>query len=279
MNLSRRFIERPIMTILLMAALVVFGVFSYATLPVSELPNMDFPTIMVRASLPGADPDTMASAVATPLEGAISSVQGVDSMTSSSTLGETDITIQFSLDRNIDTAAQDVHNAIASAAYLLPPGMPHPPTVYKTNPTQQPIFYIALTSRTLPIGTVNQFAQTIFVDQLSTVPGVAQVIVHGEGKYAVRVQADPAALAARRLTLSDLANAIKATSTDQASGDLNGPKETEIIHTQGQLSDAAEFRSQIIAYRDGAPVTFGDVATAINSLLPLSGRIGTTTNA
>src|SRR6185437_5335679 len=271
MNISRRFIERPIMTVLLMAAFVIFGVFGYATLPVSELPNMDFPTITVRASLPGADPETMASAVATPLEGAISAVQGIDSMTSSSGLGMMSITVQFGLDRNIDTAAQDVQNAIASVSYLLPPNMPHPPTVYKTNPTQQPIFYIALTSRTLPIGTVNQFAQTIFVDQLSTIPGVAQVSVHGEGKYAVRIQADPGALAARHLTLNDLAGAIKATSTDQASGDLNGPTETRIIRTHGQLTDAAEFRRQIIAYRDGAPVTFGDVARVINSLASVIG--------
>ena len=271
MNISRRFIERPIMTILLMAAFVIFGVFGYATLPVSELPNMDFPTINVRAGLPGADPETMASAVATPLEGAISAVQGIDSMTSSSSLGETSITIQFDLGRNIDSAAQDVQTAIASASYLLPPGMPHPPTVFKANPTLQPIFYIALTSRTLPVGTVNQFAQSVFVDQLSTVPGVAQVSVHGSGKSAVRIQADPAALAARHLTLNDLANAIKATSTDQASGDLNGPTETDIIRTHGQLTDAAEFRRQIIAYRNGAPVTFGDVANVVDSLASVLG--------
>jgi hydrophobe/amphiphile efflux-1 (HAE1) family protein len=271
MNISRRFIERPIMTILLMAAVVIFGLFGYAQLPVSELPSMDFPTINVRASLPGADPETMASAVATPLESAISAVPGIDSMTSSSTLGDTSITIQFRLDRNIDAAAEDVQNAIASVSRLLPPGMPNPPTVYKTNPTQQPIFYVALTSQTLPISTVNQYAQSVLVDQLSTIPGVAQVFVHGSGKYAVRIQADPAALAARHLTLNDLANAINATSTDRASGDLNGPKQTAIVHTHGQLSDAAQFRRQIIAYRDGAPVTFGDVATVIDSLEEVRG--------
>ena len=271
MNISRRFIDRPIMTILLMAACVIFGAFGYAQLPVSELPSMDFPTINVRASLPGADPETMASAVATPLEGAISAVPGIDSMTSSSTLGETSVTIQFRLDRNIDAAAQDVQNAIASVTRLLPPGMPNPPTVYKTNPTEQPIFYIALSSQTLPIATVNQYAQTVLVDQLSTIPGVGQVTVHGSGKYAVRIQADPAALVARHLTLNDLANAIKATSTDQASGDLNGPTRTEIIRTHGQLDDAAGFRRQIIAYRNGAPVTFGDVAKVVDSLQELRG--------
>jgi len=259
------------MTILLMAALVIFGTFGYSMLPVSELPSMDFPTINVRASLPGADPETVASAVATPLESAISTVPGIDSMTSSSSLGGTSITIQFRLGRNIDAAAQDVQNAIASVSHLLPPGMPNPPTVFKTNPTQHPIFYIVLTSRTLPVATVNQYAQTILVDQLSTVPGVGQVMVHGSGKYALRIQADPAALAARNLTLADLATAIKATSTDQGSGDLNGPRETEIIHTRGQLTDAAQFRRQIIAYRGGAPVTFGDVAHVIDSLEQVRG--------
>lgn len=271
MNISRRFIERPVMTILLMAALFIFGVFGYETLPVSELPNVDFPTITVYADLPGADPETMASAVATPLESAISQVPGIDSMTSSSSLGSTEIAIQFRLNRNIDAAAQDVQNAISSVSYLLPPGMPHPPTVFKTNPTQQPILYIVLTSRTVPVATVNQFAQTVLVDQLSTVPGVAQVAVHGAGKSAVRIQAEPAALVARHLTLNDLANAIKAVSTDQASGQLNGSKQTEIIQTHGQLSDAAQFRRQIIAYRDGAPVTFGDVARVINSLESVRG--------
>lgn len=271
MNISRRFIDRPVMTILLMAALLIFGAFAYVTLPVSQLPNVDFPTITVYADLPGADPETMASAVATPLESAISQVPGIDSMTSSSSLGSTEIAIQFRLNRNIDAAAQDVQNAIASVSYLLPPGMPHPPAVFKTNPTQQPILYLVLTSRTVPVATVNQFAQTVLVDQLSTVPGVAQVAVHGAGKSAVRIQAEPAALAARHLTLNDLADAIKAVSTDQASGQLNSPRQTEIIHTHGQLTDAAQFSRQIIAYRDGAPVTFGDVARVINSLESVRG--------
>jgi HAE1 family hydrophobic/amphiphilic exporter-1 len=267
MNISRRFIERPIMTILLMAALLIFGALGYRLLPVSELPNMDFPTISVRANLPGADPDTMAAAVATPLETAIAAVPGIDSMTSSSTLGFTSITIQFRLNRDINSAAQDVQNAIASVSRLLPPGMPTPPTVFKINPTQQPIFYIVLTSRTVPAAKIDQFAQTVLVNQLSTVDGVGQVSVHGAASYALRIQADPAALTARHLTLNDLANAVRATSADQASGDLNGPRETAIIHTHGQLMDAAEFRRQIIAYRDGAPVTFGDVATVIDSVL------------
>jgi hydrophobe/amphiphile efflux-1 (HAE1) family protein len=266
MNISHRFIERPIMTVLVMAALVIFGIFGYATLPVSELPNMDFPTINVRANLPGADPETMASAVAQPLESAISAVPGIDSMTSSSRLGSTSITIQFQLNRNIDAAAQDVQNAIASVIRRLPHAMPSPPTVFKTNPTDQPIFFIILTSKSLPISQVDLYARTVLVNQLSTVNGVAQATVHGPAKYAVRIQADPAALAARHLTLNDLANAINATSTDQSSGTLNGPTTIQVIHTDGQLTDAAQFRRQIIAYRNGAPVTFGDVAHVVDSV-------------
>jgi hydrophobe/amphiphile efflux-1 (HAE1) family protein len=266
MNISRRFIERPIMTILTMAALVIFGAFGYAKLPVSELPNMDFPTINVRANLPGADPETMASAVATPLESAISAVPGIDSMTSSSTQGSTSITIQFRLERNIDAAAQDVQNAISSVIRRLPHAMPSPPTVSKNDPSAQPIFFIILTSKSLPISKVDQYARTVLVNQLSILDGVAQATVHGPAKFAVRIQADPAALAARQLTLNDLANAVNATSTDQSSGTLNGPSQIEVIHTGGQLNSAAEFRRQIIAYRNGAPVTFGDVANVADSV-------------
>ncbi|HEV2268061.1 MAG TPA: efflux RND transporter permease subunit [Steroidobacteraceae bacterium] len=266
MNISRPFIERPVMTILLMAGLVIFGVFGYVLLPVSELPNMDFPTIEVQALLPGADPETMSSAVATPLENAMSGILGVESMTSASSQGETDITLQFALDRNIDAAAQDVQAAIASVMRRLPHAMPNPPSVYKVDPTEQPIFYLILTSKSLPISQVDFYARTVLVDQISTVPGVAQVTVHGPAKFAVRIQADPAALAARGLTLNDLANAVNATSTDQSSGSLNGPSKTVVIHTGGQLNDAAQFRRQIIAWRNGSPVTFGDVAHVVDSV-------------
>jgi len=254
------------MTILVMAALVIFGTFGYFMLPVSELPNMDFPTINVRANLPGADPETMASAVATPLESALSGIPGVDSMTSSSSQGSTSITIQFNLDRNIDAAAQDVQAAISSVSRLLPSAMPNPPTIRKNDPSAQPIFFIVLTSKSLPIATIDRYARTVIVNQISTVDGVAQATVHGPAKYAVRIQADPAALAARDLTLGDLAAAVSATSTDQASGVLNGPSRTAVVHTDGQLSSAAQFRRQIIAYRGGAPVTFGDVARVVDSV-------------
>ena len=266
MNISRIFIERPVMTILAMAALVIFGVFGYAALPVSELPNIDFPTINVGAGLPGADPETMASAVAVPLESAFTSIPGVDSMTSTSGQGFTSITLQFRLDRNIDSAAQDVQAAISGASRRLPRAMPSPPTFRKNDPSAQPVFFITLTSKSASIATVDQYAQNVLVNQISTLDGVAQVTLSGSSKYAVRIQVDPAKLAARQLTLTNLATAANATNTNQASGTLNGTQQTAIIHTGGQLKTADDFRRQIIAYRNGAPVTFGDVATVIDSV-------------
>ncbi len=266
MNISREFIDRPVMTILLMAALIIFGLFGYAALPVSELPNVDFPTINVNASLPGADPETMASAVATPLESAFSAIPGIDSMTSSSSQGRTSITLQFSLDRNIDNAAQDVQTAISGALRRLPRAMPNPPTFRKNDPSAQPIFFITLYSNSLPISKVDEYARTILANQLSTLDGVASVNIMGAAKYAVRIQADPAALAARQMSLQDLANAANATNSNQASGTLSGPSQAPVIHAEGQLKDAAAFRRQIIAYRNGAPVKFGDVARVIDSV-------------
>ena len=266
MNISRIFIERPVMTTLLMAGLVIFGVFGYAALPVSELPNIDFPTLFVQANLPGADPETMASAVATPLENAFSTVPGVDSMTSTSGQGYTGITLQFKLDRNIDAAAQDVQAAISSVQRRLPRAMPNPPSFRKNDPSAQPIFLIMLWSNSLPISKVDQYSRTLLANQISTVDGVSQVSIMGSAKYAVRIQADPSALAARQMGLNDLISAVSVVSTDQASGTLNGPTKSTIIHTQGQLMNAEEFRNQIIAYRNGAPVKFGDVATVVDSV-------------
>jgi hydrophobe/amphiphile efflux-1 (HAE1) family protein len=266
MNISRIFIERPVMTTLLMTGLVIFGVFGYAALPVSELPNIDFPTINIQASLPGADPDTMASAVATPLEGSFSTIPGVDSMTSSSSQGRTSITLQFRLDRNIDAAAQDVQAAISAIQRRLPKAMPAPPSFRKNDPSAVPIFFITLWSNSLPISKVDQYSRTLLANQISTIDGVAQVQIMGQAKYAVRIQADPSALAARQMGLNDLINAVSATSTDQASGTLNGPTKSTIIHTGGQLTNAEQFRNQIIAYRNGAPVKFGDVATVVDSV-------------
>jgi HAE1 family hydrophobic/amphiphilic exporter-1 len=265
MNISRRFIDYPVMTTLLMAALVIFGVVGYATLPVSELPNVDFPTIQVYASLPGADPETMGSAVAAPLENAFSTVPGIDSMTSSSTQGSTSITIQFQLDRNIDGAAQDVQAAISSAIHHLPRSMPNPPTFRKVNPADIPILFLALSSKTLPLVEVDRYAESLLARQLSTLNGVAQVSVFGAAKYAVRIQVDPDKLAARDIGIDTVAQAIQNTNVNQATGALNGPNDAHIIHTEGQLNDAAAFRKQIIAYSKGAPVRLGDVADVIDA--------------
>ena len=266
MNISAIFIRRPVMTTLLMAALVIFGVFGYATLPVSELPNVDFPTIVVSASLPGADPSTMASAVATPLESQFSNIAGVDSMTSSSIQGSTTITIQFKLDRALDGAAQDVQSAIAAAARRLPPNMPNPPTLRKVNPADTPIMFMALRSDTLPLSKVDEYAETLLARQLSTLDGVAQVNVYGAQKFAVRIQADPAALATRQIGIDQLATATAAANVNVATGTLNGPTRQAVIHANGQLLNAHDFAPQIVAYRNGAPVRFQDVARVIDSV-------------
>jgi len=200
---SELFIRRPVLTTLLMSAIVIFGVMAYRLLPVNDLPNVDFPTIQVSALLPGASAETMASAVATPLERQFTTIAGIDSMTSTSALGATQITIQFTLSRDIDGAAQDVQAAIAKAAPLLPPGMPTPPTYQKVNPADQPVIYLALSSPTLPLYTVDEYAQTNLAQRISTISGVAQVTVFGSQKYAVRVQVDPRALTAQLTTVRE----------------------------------------------------------------------------
>ena len=204
MNFSRTFIERPIATSLLMFAIALFGIVAYRSLPVSDLPNVEFPTILVTASLPGANPDTMASAVATPLERQFSTIAGVDSMTSTNALGATSITLQFDLSRDIDAAAQDVQAMITQATPLLPPGMPSPPTFRKVNPADQPVIYLAITSRTMPLYQLNEYADTMMAQRISTVPGVAQVQLFGSQKYAVHVQVDPKALAARQIGIDEV---------------------------------------------------------------------------
>jgi HAE1 family hydrophobic/amphiphilic exporter-1 len=266
MNISRQFIERPVMTSLLMAALVIFGVFGYLMLPVSELPNVDFPTIIVTANLPGADPETMASAVATPLENAFATIPSIDTMTSSNQQGRTSITLQFRLDRNIDAAANDVQAAIASTARRMPKAMPNPPTYRKNDPSALPIFFVSLYSKSLPIYKVDQYARSVLAPQLSILDGVSQVTIYGGAKYAVRIQADPNALAARQMGINELVDAANLTNTNQATGTLNGPSKAAVIHAEGQLMNADAFRRQIIGFRNGAPVTFGDVANVIDSV-------------
>jgi HAE1 family hydrophobic/amphiphilic exporter-1 len=266
MNVSEAFIRRPVMTILLMAGLVIFGLFGYSSLPVSELPAVDFPTIVVYAQLPGADPDTMASAVATPLENQFSTIAGVSSMTSSSTQGSTQIVIQFDLDRNIDGAAQDVQSAISAAAHQLPQNMPVPPHMRKVNPSDSPIMYLAMSSPTLPLQEVDKYAETLLARQISTLNGVAEVDVHGSQKFAVRIQVDPVALAARGIGIDQVANIANDANPNIPTGSLNGTTRSIVVHSKGQLENAEVFNKQIIAYRNGAPVRVEDVGRAMNSV-------------
>ena len=266
MNISEPFIRKPIMTTLLMAALLIFGAFGYSTLPVSELPNVDFPTIQVSASLPGADPQTMASSVATPLESQFSTIAGVSSMTSTSSQGSTSITIQFDLDRDIDGAAEDVQTAIQAAARQLPTNLPSPPTLRKVNPSDAPVIYLAMQSPDMPLYDLDKYAENLLARQLSTLNGVAQVNVYGSQIYAARVQVDPYALAARGIGINQVATAIQNANVNQATGQLNGPTQATLIHTNGQLEDAAAYNQQIIAYQNGAPVRIRDIGRTIDSV-------------
>jgi HAE1 family hydrophobic/amphiphilic exporter-1 len=266
MNLSKPFIERPVMTTLVMAALVIFGAYGYSSLPVSDLPNIDFPTISVTASLPGADPDTMASSVASPLENQFSTINGIDQMTSSSTQGTTSINLQFALDRSLDGAAQDVQSAISAATRNLPKALPQPPTFRKVNPADLPIMFLAMRSSTLKPSEVDEYAETLLARQISTIEGVAQVGVFGSAKYAVRIQADPAALATRQIGIDKLVAAVASANVNLATGALNGPTRSTVIHTGGQLNNAAEFNDQIVTYQNGSPVRLKDVATVIDGL-------------
>ncbi|MDR3395136.1 MAG: efflux RND transporter permease subunit, partial [Parasulfuritortus sp.] len=261
MQLPELCIRRPVMTTLLMAAFLIFGLIAYRSLPVSELPNVDFPTISVSASLPGASPETMAATVATPLEAQFSTIAGVSAINSTSALGSTSITLQFDLDRNIDAAAQDVQSAIAAAQRDLPSDMPAPPSFRKVNPAALPIFYIAMRSDTLPLSVVDEYAETQLAQRISTISGVAQVNVFGSQKYAVRVQVDPDRLASRGIGLDELSKAIQSANVNQPTGTLEGPHQTFAIKANGQLATAAAYRPLIVAYRNGAPVRLEEVAT------------------
>ncbi|HEY8253349.1 MAG TPA: efflux RND transporter permease subunit, partial [Rhizomicrobium sp.] len=266
MKISTPFIQRPVMTVLLMVALVAFGLFGYADLPVSELPAVDFPTISVSASLPGADPQTMASAVATPLESQFSTIAGVSSMTSQSSSGTTSVTIQFDLDRDIDGAAEDVQAAIQAASRQLPVNMPSPPTLRKVNPADSPILFLAMQSDSMPLYELDKYAENLLARQLSTLSGVAQVNVQGSQIFAVRLQVDPAQLAARSIGIDQVATAVQQANVNVATGTMNGPNQATLVHVNGQLMNAEAWKHQIIAWRNGAPVRFSDIGTAIDSV-------------
>jgi multidrug efflux pump subunit AcrB len=264
MNISRIFIERPIMTTLVMAGLVIFGIFGYFTLPVSDLPTIDFPTVQVSAALPGADPITMASGVAGPLENSFSTIPGIDEMSSNSSIGSTNITIQFALDKNIDLAAQDVNAAISASLGQLPKALPRPPTYHKVNPNDQPIMYISMFSDTMQLQDLDEYAETLLSREISTINGVAQIQVFGQGKYGVRIQVDPDKLAAVQIGIDQLATIIGNANVNQPTGSINGVRQAASIMATGQLNNAADFRNQVIAYRNGAPVRLGDVATVVD---------------
>jgi HAE1 family hydrophobic/amphiphilic exporter-1 len=254
------------MTTLVMMGVLLFGVAGYRLLPINDLPNVDFPTIVVNASLSGASPETMASSVATPLERQFSTIEGIDNMTSVNSLSSTQITLQFDLDRDIDDAAQDVQTAIARAVRLLPPGMPEPPSYRKVNPADQAILYLALTSRTLPIWELNEYADTIVGQRISTVRGVAQVRIFGAQKYAVRVQLNPDTLASRGIAIDEVGEALREANVNLPTGTLSGPHKAFTILTTGQLYRADAYRDIIVAYRNGSPVRLQELGRVIDSV-------------
>ncbi|MBZ5580222.1 MAG: efflux RND transporter permease subunit [Acidobacteriia bacterium] len=266
MNFSEIFIRRPIATSLLMLAIAMFGVIAYRGLAVSDVPQIDFPTIQVQAGLPGASPATMASSVATVLERQFTTIAGVNSMISSSTMGATSITLQFDLSRDIDGAAVDVETAIATATPLLPPGMPTPPTFRKQNPGDQHIITLAVASPTMRLSDLDDYAENVIVPRISTIPGVAQVQIFGAAKYAVRVQVDPSKLAARRIGLNEVSSAVQNWNVNLPTGTLFGPHTAFNVLANGQLQRALEYRPMIVAYRNGAPVRLDEVARVIDSV-------------
>jgi HAE1 family hydrophobic/amphiphilic exporter-1 len=266
MNFSETFIRRPIATSLLMAAIALFGFVAYRSLPVSDLPNVDFPTLLVTASLPGANPDTMASAVATPLENQFSMIAGLNSMTSVNSLGSTQVTLEFDLDRNLDGASVDVQAAITQASRLLPTGMPTPPTFTKVNPADQPILYLALTSAAVPLWTLDEYAETRIAQRISMVSGVAQVQVLGAQKYAVHAQMDPHAMASRQIGINEVENSLRGWNVNLPTGTITGPRRAFTLQASGQLMSAAQYRPLIVAYRKGSPVRLEELGKVIDSV-------------
>lgn len=266
MNFWRIFIDRPVMTTVLVSATTLFGAFAFMKLPVNELPNVDFPTIQVTANLAGGNPDNMAETVATPLERQFSTIAGLDSMTSVSSAGSTRITLQFNLERDIDAAAQDVQTAISQAVRSLPSQMDNAPQMRKMNPADSPILYLALTSKSVPMTTLNAFADNHISQRISTLPGVAQMLVFGSQKYAVRLYLDPNALAQRNLGIEDVSSALQKANSNLPSGTLDGRNQKFTVKTSGQLENAADFNSVVIAYANGTPVRLSDIGRAEDSV-------------
>ena len=266
MSVSELFIRRPVATTILTLALVLFGLIAFFKLPVAELPSVDFPTISVSASLPGADPKTMAASVATPLERAFTQIPGLETMNSSSTNGSTNITLSFALNRNIDAAAQDVQTAIAQTTRQLPASMPTPPTPRKVNPADAPILFLALSATSVPLTTLNDFAETRVADRLSRIEGVAQVNIYGAKRYAARLYVNPLALTARGLSLVQLRQAVAAANSYQPGGTLNGTAHSYTVAADGQVRTAEGYNQLVLNSVNGATVRFGDVGRAIDSI-------------
>jgi len=266
MNISETCIRRPVLTTLMTASLIVFGVFAYRLLPVAALPAVDFPTIQIIAQLPGASPETMAASVVSPIERQLSTIAGISSMNSSSSLGITQITIQFDLGRNIDGAALDVQTALATAARLLPVEMTTPPTFRKVNPGDFPVLYVSLRSDTVPLSTVDDYAETVLAPQISQLPGIAQVLVYGAQKFAVRVQVNPTEAAARNISLDDVRGVVAKANSSTPVGTLTGPKQSVTLTATGAIEHAADYRDVVVAYRKGAPVKLNQIARVIDSV-------------
>jgi HAE1 family hydrophobic/amphiphilic exporter-1 len=266
MNLSRGFIERPVMTALITLAILLFGVISYRALPVAALPSVEYPTISVSAFVPGASPETMASSVATPLEREFSNIAGISSMNSVNSIGSTAITVQFTLDRKIDAAAQDIQAAISRAGGRLPTSMPRPPSYQKVNPAENPVLYLALDSEVLPMYTVNEYADTMLAQRISMINGVSRVMVYGAQKYGVRVQVDPDKLAAHNIGIDEVRTAIATSNTNLPTGRLDGDAQSFTIESNGMLLNAAGFRPVIVAWREGTPVRLDQIANVIDGV-------------
>ena len=260
MNLSEACIRRPVMTTLLTASFIVFGIFGYRLLAVAALPAVDFPTINIQAQLPGASADTMAASVASPIERQLATIAGISAMTSTSSLGISSITVQFDLNRNIDGAALDVQTALTVAARKLPVEMTTPPSFRKVNPADFPVLYISLISPTLPLSTVDEYAETTLAQQISQLPGIAQVVVYGAQKFAVRVQVDPVAAAARGISLDDVRTVVAKTNSSTPAGTLAGPSQDVMLQATGAMQHAADYRSVVVKWVNGTPIKLDEIA-------------------
>jgi HAE1 family hydrophobic/amphiphilic exporter-1 len=266
MNLSETCIRRPVLTTLMTASLIVFGAFAYRLLPVAALPAVDFPTIQITATLPGASPETMAASVASPIERQLSTIAGISSMDSSSSLGSSRITIQFDLGRNIDGASLDVQTALATAQRRLPIEMTTPPYFRKVNPGDFPVLYLSMRSDTMPLSAIDDYAETVLAPQISQLPGIAQVLVYGAQKFAVRVQVDPVAAAARNISLDDIRSVVAKANSSAPVGSLEGEQRTMTLLATGAMEHAADYRNVVVAYRNGAPIKLNEVARVIDSV-------------